>query len=274
LCGTTDKSIFLSVDSGRIPNTNISVSNLLFCGGLNNANLNFNVTNIISGDSIFYGTVTSKSYLGKANPFLLNIQKSIPFKIYLKNSNGCFNQSNKYIGDFRPKINATFSKNYVTSFTYKFKSNDTISYSKWYLSENGILVDSFTGKDQNIDLSQYADKVLNMKHLVIDSINNSNQCSDTSSLTFQVLNYSKVVNILNNQLKISPNPISKGDLLQIHTKDQIQSIKILTIEGRFITALKVNKYNQVEVIDNIPSATYVIEIVTNKGCYKEKLSIN
>ncbi len=274
LCGTTDKSIFLGVDSGRIPNTNISVSNLLFCGGLNNANLNFNVTNIKSGDSIFYSTLTSKSYLGKANPFLLNIQKSIPFKIYLKNSNGCFNQSNTYVGDFRPKINATFTKNYVTSFTYKFKSNDTISYSKWYLTENGIPVDSFTGKDQTVDLSQYADKVLNMKHLVIDSINSSNQCSDTSSLTFQVLNYSKVVNILNNQLKISPNPISKGDLLQIHTKDQIQSIKILTIEGRFITALKVNKYNQVEVIDNIPSATYVIEIVTNKGSYKEKLSIN
>ena len=35
-----------------------------------------------------------------------------------------------------------------------------------------------------------------------------------------------------------------------------------------------NKFNQVELVDNIPSATYVIEIVTNKGCYKEKLSIN
>lgn len=274
ICGTTDKGIFLTVDSGKIPITTLTPSSLVVCGGLNKASINFNVTNLASGDSIFYGDLTTKSFLGKTNPLVANIKKSTPFKINLKNSNGCFNQSNTYIGEFRPKINATFTRNYLTSFTYKFKSNDTISYSKWYLSENGILVDSFTGIDQNLDLSQYSDKVLNMKHLVIDSINNSNQCSDTSSQTFQVLNYSKVVNILNNQLKISPNPISKGDKLQIHTKDHIQSIKILTIDGRFVIALKVNKFNQVELVDNIPSATYVIEIVTNKGCYKEKLSIN
>jgi hypothetical protein len=274
ICGTTDIGIFLTVDSGKAPTTNITPSNLVVCGGLNKASINFNVTNLVSGDSIFYGDLTTKSFLGKSNPLVANIQKSIPFNILLKNSNGCYNQSNNYIGKFRSKIDAAFTYKYVTAYNYKFKSNDTLSYSKWYLSENDVAVDSFLGKEITLDLSKYSDKTINIKHLLIDSIANINQCTDTSSRYIQALNYSKVVNIHINAMKISPNPISKGEILQIHTKEKIQTVNLMSVDGRIVAKLEVNKFNQVEILNAIPSATYFLEILTNKGSYKQKLNIN
>ncbi len=274
LCGTTDKTILITVDSGKIPVTSIDPSNLVFCGGLTNATLNFSVSNIKSGDSLFYEANATQKYLGKSNPFSINIQKSVPFKIYLKNSNGCTNQSNPFIGDFRNKLDASFDHSYLTAYNYKFKASDTTLYSKWYLSDAGAVTDSFVGFNQSLNLSQYADKVINIKHLIIDSIQNPNQCSDTASKNIQVLNYSGVINIPTVELRISPNPISKGEILQIYTQDKIQSVNLLSIEGRLVSKLKVNRSNQVEMIQNISAATYILEVNTNRGNYKQKININ
>ena len=94
------------------------------------------------------------------------------------------------------------------------------------------------------------------------------------TIYIQALNYSKVVNIHINAMKISPNPISKGEILQIHTKEKIQTVNLMSVDGRIVAKLEVNKFNQVEILNAIPSATYFLEILTNKGSYKQKLNIN
>ncbi len=267
ICGFTIQSVYMPCDSGSNVVADITSNNLVFCGGISNSKLQFNV-NFNLGDSLFH----NNEFVTSSNPVLVNLSKNTVSKFRLKNANNCYGETYNLNPDFRNKIDPSFSIKYLNSYNYQFKSTDTLLPSKWYLKENLILIDSQEGYLQQIDLSLYADKNIKIEHFKKDTFDIS--CIDSSSQNLVVLNYSGNSSIHTSKIIIAPNPIDQGQDLKIESTDQILGIKLFNNTGQLVDTY-INDLNKVKNLRIVQvKGVYFIEVQTRNGNIRKKIMVN
>ena len=258
ICGSTIKSLFVQVDSGKSVITNISASDLIFCGGKSTGTISFN-TQFANGDSLF----SNNQFTGNSNPVSIQLIPNTTYALTLKNGNSCFGKPSNITGTFKNKIEPAFTVNYLTGYNYQLASKDTLSLSHWYMVYNNQKADSARGNTSTIDLSSLSDKTIQIQHFKSDTFQKT--CIDSASKWIVVNNYSNTHDIQNGKLFISPNPARENELLQITGNSIIQKVNLYMMNGQKLAELMEVAPNKFQLPNAISKSMYLIEIKSNQG---------
>ena len=267
ICGSTIKSLTVQIDSGKSVITNITPSDLIFCGGKTSEYLIFNAQ-FTNGDSLF----SDKQFIGNSNPVTLKLLNNKSYQLSMKNANSCFGRTSKIEGKFKEKIEPAFSVNYLNAYNYQFNAQDTVDLSQWLIVYNNEYVDSANGNKVAFDLSPYSDKSIKILHLKRDTFQKI--CVDSASKWIMVLNYSNTKKLNPNKMYVSPNPARENEILLFTGLGNIREIGIYQNNGQRIGQLKQVSKNQFQLPIGISNSMYLIEIKTDKGNFIQKIVVH
>lgn len=268
ICGYTNKTITVNIDSGMNLSSNLdNIKTIVVCNSPKTYLLNVNLKSINKGDSLFYSLNGNTKFASITNNFNIPLAKGDSFYIIGKNNNKCKTETTIIHSDLRKPLDASFTNTYLSGFNYKFTPTDTLHFHNWKIIDNGNEADSSNLVKFAYDFSAFSQKNLKIFHTLSDKTIKSGQqiCFAYDSTTFDVLNYSSVQTLNKDQIRFRPNPLKPGGYIHFDLTENMlnATYNLYSIQGEFVQNIKLDHLMNWKVPQTISAGNYIISIEIN-----------